>query len=324
MSRQEAINLPEISTDDQCSVPSISGTLFENVHRLLGSYPIAQRFFAGQLPRTEWINFLEDQRTALVNAGIPAADVDFAKRYPGAIEAFVSHTYQCDTLQGLLTLPIDWTAPCHNTARTLQASFEHAGSTTYIYPEEGYLLQTLAQAFTAKRAIFLGSYYGYWAAWAMPAIQAAGGSAVLLDPDERCCDLARRNLTKLYPDAAIEVVCSTGQDYLANYDRHQDGAFDFVVLDAELPSDYPDEHLRGKGLYFALLESVLPHLADASLLVCHNILLQDTTGSDVMRAAVERNRKELTPFLSLVSDTYQFFTEIQSTEGMGVGLYRKN
>jgi len=322
MTIPETIIQPESSASNKMSVPRISGTLFENVHRLIGTDPIAKRFFAGQLPRAEWINFLEDQRTALVNAGIPAADVDFAKRYPGAIESFVSDVYQGDTLKGLLTLPTDWIAECHKTAQALATSFEHEGSTTYIYPEEGYLLQTLATAFAAKRAIFLGSYYGYWAAWAMPAIQAAGGSAVLLDPDERCCDLARRNLTKLYPDAAIEVVCSTGQDYLAHYDRTQDGAFDFVVLDAELPSDYPDENLRGKGLYFALLESVLPHIAESSLLACHNILLRDVTSSDVMRAAVELNQKELTPFLKLVGETYRFFTEIHSTEGMGVGLYQ--
>jgi predicted O-methyltransferase YrrM len=307
---------------EQSVEEKISGTLFENVHRLIATNPIAQHFFAGQLSRTEWIDFLESQRTQLLDSGIPAADVDFAKRYPGAIESFVSEAYRGDTFKGLLALPENWTAQCHETAQSLAASFEHQGSTTYIYPEEGYLLQTLVKAFTAKRAIFLGSYYGYWAAWAIPAIQASGGSAVLIDPDERCCDLARHNLTKLYPNAAIEVVCSTGQEYLANYDRDQDGAFDFVVLDAELPSDYPDENLRGKGLYFALLESVLPHIADPSLLVCHNILLHDETGSDVMRTAVELNRKELTPFLKIVGETYQFFTEIHSTEGMGVGVYK--
>jgi hypothetical protein len=72
----------------------LSGTLFENVYRVLGQEPIAQRFFAGELPQHEWSDFLEQQRDRLVNAGIPAGDVDFAKRYPSSVEAFVQQTYQ--------------------------------------------------------------------------------------------------------------------------------------------------------------------------------------------------------------------------------------
>ena len=110
---------------------------------------------------------------------------------------------------------------------------------------------------------------------------------------------------------------------MASYDQQQNGSFDFVVLDAELPSDYPDEALRGKGLYYALLDAVLPHITDPSLLVCHNILLNDHTGSPVMGSAVAQNQKELARFLKLVDENYQFFTEILSTEGMGIGLYKQ-
>ncbi|CAA6824890.1 MAG: Glutamate synthase [NADPH] large chain (EC [uncultured Thiotrichaceae bacterium] len=299
----------------------ISGTLFENVYRVLGQEPVAQRFFDGQLPQHEWIDFLEQQRARLVNAGIPAGDVDFAKRYPGSVEAFVQQTYQRPEFENLLALPENWQTECYDIAKSLTEMYEHQG-TTYIYPEEGYLIYTLAKAFQAKRAIFLGSYYGYWAAWAMPAIEAAGGSAVLIDPDPQCCELAERNLSRLYPDATIEVACTTAQEYLANYDHEKNGKFDFTVLDAELPNDYPDEALRGKGLYFALLDAVLPHITDPSLMVCHNILLNDETGSNAMQSMVAQNQKELTPFLKLVGEKYQFFTEILSTEGMGVGLHK--
>jgi predicted O-methyltransferase YrrM len=301
----------------------ISGTLFENVYRVLGQEPTAQRFFAGELPQQAWIDFLEQQRDRLLNAGVPAGDVDFAKRYPGSVEAFVQQTYQRSEFENLLTLPEDWQTDCYNIAKSLTGSYEHKNSTTYIYPEEGYLIYTLARAFQAKRVIFLGSYYGYWGAWTMPAIEAMGGSVVLIDPDPMCCELAERNLSHLYPNATIEVACTTAQEYLADYSGEQNGKFDFVVLDAELPSDYPDEKLRGKGLYYALLDAVLPHVADSSLLVCHNILLNDATGSQVMQAAVAQNRKELAPFLKLVDEHYQFFTEVLSTEGMGIGLYKQ-
>lgn len=310
--------VPLVESNEQ----PISGTLFENVYRVLGREATAQRFFSGELAQTEWVDFLEQQRDRLVGANIPAGDVDFAKRYPGSVEAFVQDTYQRPEFENLLALPENWREECYAIARSLTQTYEHQESTTYIYPEEGYLIYTLAKAFKAKRAIFLGSYYGYWAAWTMPAIEAMGGSAVLIDPDPRCCELAERNLSRLYPNVDIEVACTTGQEYLADYSTEKDGKFDFVVLDAELPSDYPDENLRGKGLYYALLDAVLPHITDPSLLVCHNILLNDETGSHVMQSAVDQNRKELSPFLKLVSENYQFFREILSTEGMGVGLYQ--
>ncbi|MFO0173769.1 MAG: hypothetical protein ACK51W_15040, partial [Aphanizomenon sp.] len=115
-----------------------------------------------------------------------SADVDFAKRYPGSINSFISTTYQDPTFQDWLLLPEDWQSVCQSAEQTIRGSFEHQSAATYIYPEEGYLMLTLAQAFRAKRAIFLGSYYGYWAAWAMAALELVGGTAVLLDPNEDC------------------------------------------------------------------------------------------------------------------------------------------
>jgi hypothetical protein len=42
-----------------------------------------------------------------------------------------------------------------------------------------------------------------------------------------------------------------------------------------------------------------------------------------MGSAVAQNQKELARFLKLVDENYQFFTEILSTEGMGIGLYKQ-
>ena len=318
-----SLQLFNVPIQELASTPN-SGTMFERMYRIIGDDPIAQRFFAGQLSQQEWIDFLELNRTRLEQANIPVNDVDFSKRYPHCAARFAETTYQRPELENLLpSLDSHWQAEAFEIAQVLTQQYEHQGRTTYIYPEEGYLIYTLAKAFRAKRAIFLGSYYGYWVAWALPAIIAEGGSVVLIDPDSQCCELAQLNLSKLYPEASIEIVCTTGQDYLSNYSTAEQGAFDFVVLDAELPNDYPDEALRGKGLYYALLNAVLPHLSDPSLLVCHNILLNDKTGSQVLQSAVNQNQQELTPFLKLVNQYYQYFTEILSTEGMGVGLHQK-
>lgn len=39
--------------------------------------------------------------------------------------------------------------------------FDHAGLRTFIYPEEGLLLAAISEAVLPRRALFLGSCYGY-------------------------------------------------------------------------------------------------------------------------------------------------------------------
>jgi hypothetical protein len=138
------------------TVGKVSGTLFENVYRVIHSESHAQDFFEGKLSRHEWIDFLDRQRQLLVNAKIPSADVDFAKRYPGSINSFISTTYQDPTFQDWLLLPEDWQSVCQSAEQTIRGSFEHQSAATYIYPEEGYLMLTLAQAFRAKTGDFSG------------------------------------------------------------------------------------------------------------------------------------------------------------------------
>ncbi|AXW64115.1 methyltransferase (plasmid) [Ralstonia solanacearum] len=294
---------------------NFTGPIFDLVDGVLHDEPDYRGFRAGTRTRAEFSDFLERTRGKLVSRGVPANDVHFAKRYPVSFDAVIEHAF--DTLAPTgLAVPRDVSRISAQVAANIGSDFDHGGFGTYIYPEEGRLLLAIALAARPARTVFLGSYYGYWAAWALPAIAACGGSAVLVDPDPVAAAVSRRSLARLYPDARVEVVCATGEQYLSG----AAGPFDLVVLDAELPRDHADPTRRGKGIYAHLLRAVLPHLAEHSLLVCHNILFRDHSGCAFFDDVIARNQDELGAFRTLLSGEYDFFVELPTTEGVGVGF----
>ncbi|KGW45718.1 putative leucine--tRNA ligase [Burkholderia pseudomallei MSHR684] len=189
---------------------TFSGPIFDLVDGVLRDAPEYRGFRAGAQSRAEFAAFLERVRTQLVGRGVPANDVHFAKRFPVSIDAAVEHAFAELAPMGL-AWPAGFPAVCARAAARIGRGFDHQGLGTYIYPEEGRLLLAIALAFRPRNAVFLGSYYGYWAAWALPAIVACGARAVLVDPDPRVAEVARRSLARLYPGARVEIVCDTGR-----------------------------------------------------------------------------------------------------------------
>lgn len=295
-------------------IPS-SGPLFDRLDTLLRDAPGYADFRAGRLSARAFADFLDSRRGALVSGGVPDEDVDYAKRYPADRHAFVRAAMAYLCRRGILPAA-DHDAAAWGVAERRLRSLDHGGRTTYIYPEEAELLFAIASVWRPRRALFLGSYYGYWAAAALPALAAAGGGAVLVDPDESCCALARRNLAAEVAAGVLEIACTTGEQFLA---APRPEPFDMLVIDAELPRDHPVAALRGKGVYAALLAAALPHLADRAVLVCHNILLTDWTGAPAFERILSRNGHELAAFEALARRHFGNWTEIHSTEGVGVG-----
>ena len=292
---------------------SFRGPLFDLVEGVLARHPEYAPHRDGLLAHDAWYGFVDRAAEELCAAGVPAAEVRFAKRFPGAPERFVRAALARLVEAGVLHSGA-YDAAAADAAAVSAARYEHGGLGTYIYPEEGRLLFALADLVRPAHAMFLGSYYGYWAAWAIPVIAARGGRVTLVDPDPDACAVARRNFAP-YGDA-VRVVTATGQAALAA------GAepIDLVAIDAELPRTHPDPDLRGKGVYRALLAAALPHLAPTAYVVAHNILLADATGDAALAEVVARNAGELGPFLTLAARELDGFIELASTEGVGVGV----
>lgn len=293
-------------TDGVPSAPE--GPVFDIARPVLEHLPTYASRSAGTLNSAQWGQAVDEAKAAIVRTGFPPGDIPFLKRIPADPHRLVADIVADLVRRGLIAGP--------GAARSARRArgFDHGGRTTFIYPEEGALLGRLVASLRPRRTIFLGSYYGYWASFAVPDIIAGGGRAILVDPDPAVARIARANFSG---QSGVEVVCDTAERYLSQ----RTDRYDLVVLDAELPRDHPDPALRGKALYHRLLQAVMPHLEPGAMLVAHNILFDDHTGDPFFDEVIARNHAELAAFMALAEDAFGFVA-YQTTEGVGIGKLR--
>jgi predicted O-methyltransferase YrrM len=293
---------------------AVTGPVFEIVHSVLKSRKEYQSFLNGGAS-SEFSAFLDSVAPELVAAGLPADDVQFAKRFPRSEKAFVRDALKTLVDRGILPSSDYDEDGYHALADEIRAQYDHGPFRTYIYPEESRLLFAIADIVRPKSVVFLGSYYGYWARAALAVIAQHGGRAVLVDPDPNVQDVARRNLKSAGLLDSVELAVTTGQEYLVE----TEALFDLVVLDAETPRDHPDPQLSGKAVYGPLLQHALPRMTSGAILVCHNYLFEDVANCDYFDGIIVRNKDELGLFLSIAAEEFPNLTECTSTEGVGVG-----
>jgi predicted O-methyltransferase YrrM len=292
---------------------AFAGPLHDLARGVLARHREAAAYRDGTLAQPAWRSFADRVAGELVAAGVPPGEVHFVKRYPRDPKPFVRDAVARLAAAGVLP-HATWDEAAADDAASLAAAYDHDGYGTFIYPEEGLLLHALVTVLRPRATIFLGSYYGYWAAWALPALARCGGCAVLVDPDPSACAVARHNLAE-YGELAT-VATATGAEFLgATRER-----FDLVVIDAELPRSHPDPDLAGKAVYRSLLQDALARCAPRTHVVCHNILFNDDTGDAHLARVIERNERELAGFRALAARELDRFVEIASTEGVGVGV----
>lgn len=296
---------------------AITGPIYNVAVSVLTSHDEYRQFRNGKLSRGEYCAFLDSIRTKLIGAGLPPEDVEFAKRYPVSEVALVNNALADLVTHGILQSDQYNAALFDSVFREVQDTFDHGRFKTYIYPEEARLLFAVADIVKPKTAVFLGSYYGYWAYPATVVIAARGGRVVLVDPDEESQSIARRNFSRSSYRDAVEIQTMTGEQYL----RDNDAEFDFAVLDAEGPRTHPDAEQRGKRVYHSLLRHSLPRLSSRAILACHNILFHDHSEARFFDQVIARNQDELGEFMKLVSQEFSF-REYTTTEGVGIGRRR--
>ncbi len=295
------------------------GPVVESALAVLRSRPEYAEFQQGG-SRKAFSEFLDCIAAELIAEGLPAEDVHFAKRYPRSTSGFVADSLRTLQQSGVLR-HCDYDSERYDAIkREMELHHLHGSFRTYIYPEEARLLYAIIDIEKPRRVVFLGSYYGYWAHAALTAIAAAGGTAVLVDPDPVAQDVARSNLLRASLLGRVEIAICTGQEFM---DRSS-GRFDMVVLDAEGPRDHADPQQRGKRIYEPLLRHALPRIEAGALLACHNILFTDIADCDWFDGIIRRNHADLDPFLKLVETEFEQFVECTSTEGVGVGRLRSS
>jgi predicted O-methyltransferase YrrM len=311
------VNRPSLNLLSPSLASPRTGPVFAIAQSVLASHREYHSFLGGGSRRAFGV-FLDSIAPELIAAGLPPDDVQFAKRYPQSQTAFVGDELR--RLMGIGILPqSDYDkAGYERIAAQIQDDYDHGPFRTYIYPEEARLLYAVADILRPRSTIFLGSYYGYWARAPLSVIARHGGHAVLVDPDPKAQNLARHNLKSAGLLDAVELAVTTGQDYL----QQTPDRYDLVVLDAEMPRDFPDPQQRGKAIYGPLLHHALARMTPDATLVCHNYLFENVAGCRFFDRVIERNRDEMGVFLDIAAREFAGLCECTSTEGVGVGKRR--
>ncbi|MEV5321471.1 O-methyltransferase [Streptomyces sp. NPDC052687] len=114
-----------------------------------------------------------------------------------------------------------------------------------VAPNQGKLLHLLARIQGARTVLEIGTLGGYSTIWLARALP-ADGRLVTLEADERCADVAARNIARAGVDHVVDLRVGNALDTLPLLADEGAGPFDLVFIDADKPSNpaYLDWALR--------------------------------------------------------------------------------
>jgi caffeoyl-CoA O-methyltransferase len=108
----------------------------------------------------------------------------------------------------------------------------------HVSPNEGKLLQLLAEITGARRILEIGTLGGYSAIYLARGM-AEDGSLISLEIDERHAEVARQNVERAGLAERVEIRVGDARKLLAHLAENQDGPFDLVFIDAD-KEGYPE------------------------------------------------------------------------------------
>ena len=149
----------------------------------------------------------------------------------------------------------------------IRGNYNHGDFFTCIYPEDERILYAVSKISQPKTAFLAGSYYGYFAIWAMKTIRENDGMFVLTDIDNEVCELAKENFEKLGYADNVKIYCEDAEKVLSRRTE----TIDMLVLDATGRGDDPRPEYRGKRIYGAFLKAAKHLLKKGSVIVIHNM-----------------------------------------------------
>ncbi|WP_405936842.1 class I SAM-dependent methyltransferase [Streptomyces sp. NBC_00726] len=302
--------------------PPAAGVAFDIIDRALREVPEYQAFRSGRLSRADYCSWLHTGALTAPEAGLTEDQLHLSTRFPADERGFtehVLHTLHEDGLIGSVAYP---EAEFDALRDRVAAGFVHEDRTTYIFPEEARLLFALCHILAPRRAVFPGSYYGYWAVWAIPGIRAAGGTATLVDIDPGTMALAARNLEALGLADGVEFATTDAIAFGGTLEP-----FDLCVLDAEGPApqhapEGTDPDLVDKAIYYPIMAATTPALRPGGLLIAHNMLLENLTDNRYFAGRIANNRAQYARFQEHLDAHYDSQRLVPSSEG--TGIYRRN
>jgi predicted O-methyltransferase YrrM len=120
----------------------------------------------------------------------------------------------------------------------LQTSTEAGLPPINVAPNQGKLLQLLANMQGAQSILEIGTLGGYSTIWLARALP-PGGRLVTLEAIPLHADVARKNITRAGLQKIVEICLGPALDTLKQLVAEKRGPFDFIFIDADKES-YPD------------------------------------------------------------------------------------
>lgn len=294
-----------------------SGTAYSVIDSALRGHAEYRDFRDGSMTRADYSRWVESRFDELSELGLNRDKQNLSTRFPMNDHECVANVLATLAEDGLVPgagYPVD---AFEQFAERVAGEWDHGGRTTFIFPEEARLMFALAHQVRPRNAVFLGSYYGYWAIWALPAVAAAGGRVTLVDVDGDVMALAERNIAALgYADLVDFVVADASEHARTLSD------VDLCVLDAEGPLDAPDPDLRDKAIYYPHTRAVSHALPQGALLVAHNVLLENLTANSYFAGRIANNEAQFAKWAGHLDEFYDVHRVFPTSEG--VGVYRRN
>jgi predicted O-methyltransferase YrrM len=192
----------------------------------------------------------------------------------------------------------------------LAASAEAGLPAINVAPNQGKLLQLLAQLQGARAILEVGTLGGYSTIWLARALP-PGGRLITLEADPKHAEVARANIARAGLASVVELRLGRAQDTLPQIAAEGRGPFDLIFIDAD-KTGYPE--------YFAW---ALKLSRRGSLIVADNVVrkgaVADPNSSDPMIQGVRRFH-ELVAAEPRVSATAIQTVGIKGYDGFAIAL----
>lgn len=169
-------------------------------------------------------------------------------------------------------------------AATEQSIIDSGIPSISVSPNQGKLLNLLAQLCKAEKILELGTLAGYSTIWMARALP-ANGKLISLEYDPKHAAVAQKNINLAGLDKVVEIRVGKGLDLLPQLAAEGVGPFDMIFIDADKPP------------YAEYFEWALKLSRPGTLIIADNVIrsgkVLDENHTDEMVTGVQRFNKAL-------------------------------
>ena len=190
-------------------------------------------------------------------------------------------------------------------------SLDQAGLPQFsVSPSQGKLLQVFAAMCGAKNILELGTLGGYSTIWLARTLPAAG-KLITIEFDDRCADVAEKNLAAANLQSKVSVRRGKALDVLPLLQNENAGPFDLIFIDADKPP------------YTEYFQWALKLSRPGSIIICDNVIREGKVMEENHTDEKVRGVQRFNEFLSKCKEVHSIILPtvgMKEFDGMAVSV----